>query len=88
LDDLFLPISLPTGVTEEFSATGDDLAQTGRIPRDGNAASTAELEDSLISQLSERSEHRVLIHTHHRGKVSSRRQSFPGLGLAIGNGAS
>jgi hypothetical protein len=75
-DEFFLPIALPTGKSEQFTATHDHLAQTRSLTDDRDPPSTAKFQDSLIPQLPQGSEHRVLVHAHYGCKVTSWWQSF------------
>ena len=62
-----------------------NIAEPRCVSGDRNATATAKLEDSLVTQLSERSEHGVLIDAHDGGEVASRGQSLTRFRLSLGD---
>src|ERR1022692_1062595 len=84
-NDLVLAVAVPTRKAEQLTATHHYLTQAWSITSDRDTTSPPELQQALISQLSKRPEHGVLVDTEDRCHVTCRRKSLSRLGLTFGD---
>jgi hypothetical protein len=69
---------------DQFTSTRDDGATLGRS-RNGDASSSTKLEQTLVTQNTQRPQDRIGIDIEHRRKVPRRRKAFTFRGFASGN---
>jgi hypothetical protein len=81
LDQLLAPIAVLAGERDEFARERRDRAAVRRS-RHRDAATAPELEQSLVAQRAERSQHRVRVYADHAGQVLRGRQPLAGSRLA------
>src|SRR5947207_13248334 len=81
LDQLIQLVALPTCESNELLRALGDGAAFGR-PCNRDSAPAPELEQSLVSEEPQRTQHGVRVDTKDRGEILRRRQTLPGLRLA------
>ena len=84
LDQLVCAVALPAGELDELPRPLDDRAALGSAG-DRDPTSAPELEQPLVSQQSERTQHGVRVDPEHGGEVLGRRETFSGLCLSLGD---
>jgi hypothetical protein len=84
LDQLVEPIAVSACELDEVSCSFDDFA-LWRGADDGDASTAPELEQSLVAQGTERSEHGVAVDAKDGGEIPGRWEPFARLGFAVGD---
>ena len=75
------------GEVDEFLCSLDDGAAFGRAG-DGDAAAAPELEQSLVAEQPQRTQHGVGVDAEDGGEVLGGREALSGLGFSVGDRAS
>ena len=86
LDQFVERVALSAGELDEVSCLLDDCALFGS-GGDGDAASSAELEQAFVAEGTEGAQHGVRVDAHDGGKVSGWWQSFAWFGFTVCDGA-
>jgi len=79
---------MPNGVAEEFAASSDEGAETGRFTGHRDSTTTSEFEQALVSQLPQGAVHRVVVYPEYGSEVSGRRQPATCFHLTVGDRSS
>jgi hypothetical protein len=86
LNQLVRPISVAAGEVDQLLRSLDDSPAFG-CSRNGDATSTTELQQSLVSEQPQRAEHGVGVDAEDGGEVFRGRKAFTGLRLSLRNSA-
>src|SRR4051812_32663771 len=82
LDHFVALVTVLSGESDEFSGSLDHGALFGRAS-DGDASTTAELEQALVAQLAQCAQNGVAVDAEHSGEVPCWGQALPGFRLAV-----
>ena len=84
LDQLVQAVALVASELHEVPRSLHDRAPFGR-PRNRDATTTPELEQSFVPKEPQRTQHGVLVHPEDGGEILRRREPFARLRLTVGN---
>ena len=84
-DEFVAPVTVLSGEPHEVTGSLEDCSFVRGIPGDGDAASSPELEQSLVPKEPKGAKDRVCIHTQHRSQITRGRQAVSGVSLPLGD---
>lgn len=86
VDQLVTAIPAFAGESDEFASAHDDGAAVGDLA-DGDAPATAEVEEALVAQRSQRAKDGVGVDAEHGSEVAGGRQALTRFGFTVGDRA-
>jgi hypothetical protein len=84
LVEIIETVAVPPRKLDKLSCSLDDGTTLGS-PRNRDASTPTELEESFLPKDLQRTQHGVLVHPEDGGEILGRRQALTGLGLTVRN---